>query len=95
MPLAPASQTLFAFKWSGPECGFQGQLSCSRLSQTFKNLSTIFDEALNGGLGEYRQAHLQITLLQCIDDLLIAAPDEDTCYLATDALLRELDWMGY
>jgi hypothetical protein len=58
-------------------------------------LSIVFDEALHEDLGKYKQAHLQITLLQYIDYLLIAVPDEDTCCLATDVLLRELDWMGY
>lgn len=46
-------------------------------------------------LGEYRQAYPQITLLQYVDDLLLAAPDEDNCHLMTEALRRQLDQMGY
>jgi hypothetical protein len=37
----------------------------------------------------------QISLLQYVDDLLIAAPDEDTCRLTIEALLRELDQIGF
>ena len=46
-------------------------------------------------LGENRNAYPKITLLQYVDDLLIAAPDEDTCRLTIEALLRELDQIGF
>ena len=76
LPLAPRSQDLFAFEWSDPEEGINGQLTWTWLPQGFKNSPTIFDEALHEDLGEFRQQHPQLTLLQSVDDLLIAAKDQ-------------------
>ncbi|KAK1346846.1 hypothetical protein QTO34_000706 [Cnephaeus nilssonii] len=73
LPLAPRSQPLFAFEWHDPEEGYSGQLTWTRLPQGFKNSPTIFDEALHEDLGEYRRTHLFLTLLQYVDDILIAA----------------------
>ena len=71
LPLASKSQDLFAFAWSDPEEGINSQLTWTRLPQGFKNSPTIFDEALHEDLG-----HPQLTLLQYVDDLLIAAKDQ-------------------
>ena len=71
LPLVPRSPELFAFEWSDPEEGINGQLTWTRLPQGFKNSPTSFDEALHEDLG-----HPQLTLLQYVDDLLIAAKDQ-------------------
>lgn len=73
LPLAPQSQPLFAFEWHDPEEGYSGQLTWTRLPQGFKNSPTIFDEALHEDLGEYRREHPGLTLLQYVDEILIAA----------------------
>ena len=85
LPLVPRSPELFAFEWSDPEEGINGQLTWTRLPQGFKN-SPIFSEALHEDLGEFRQ-HPQLTLLQYVDDLLIAAKDQPTCLMGTRELL--------
>lgn len=72
LSLHPASQPLFAFEWSDPEAGISGQLTWTRLPQGFKNSPTIFDEALHQDLSLFRSQHPHITLLQYIDDILIA-----------------------
>ena len=51
LPLAPKSQDLFAFEWTDPEKGINGQRTWTRLPQGFKNSSTIFEEALHEDLG--------------------------------------------
>jgi hypothetical protein len=54
LPLAPKSQKNFAFAWHDPERDINGQLTCTHLSQDYKNSSTSFDKALHEDLGEYR-----------------------------------------
>ena len=66
-----------------------------RLPQGFKNSPTIFDEALHEDLGEFTQQHPQLTLLQYIDDLLIAAKDQQTCLMGTQELLQTVGKLGY
>ena len=95
LPLAPRSQDLFAFEWSDPEEGINGPLTWTRLPQGFKNYPTIFDKALHEDLGEFRQQHPQLTLLQYVDDLLIAAKDQQTCLTGTQELLQTLGKLGY
>ena len=95
LPLAPKSQDLFAFEWSDPEEGINGRLTWTRLPQGFKNSPTTFDEALHEDLGEFRQQHLQLTLLKYVDDLLIAAKDQQTCLVGARELLQTLGKSGY
>lgn len=45
--LAPKNQDLFAFEWHNLSFGIRGQLTWNNLSQGFKNLPAIFDEALH------------------------------------------------
>ncbi|KAF0874269.1 POK11 protein, partial [Crocuta crocuta] len=79
LPLAPKSQELFAFEWTDPDRGISGQLTWTRLPQGFKNSPTLFDEALHEDLSEYRQQYPNVTLLQYVDDLLIAAETPEIC----------------
>lgn len=95
LPLAPQSQPLFAFEWHDPEKEFSGQLTWTRLPQGFKNSTTIFNEALHEDLGEYRQEHPNTTLLQYIDDLLVAAETMEECQRSTEDLLMALGKLGY
>uniref|UniRef100_A0ABI7WDX7 Reverse transcriptase domain-containing protein n=1 Tax=Felis catus TaxID=9685 RepID=A0ABI7WDX7_FELCA len=95
LPLAPQSQPLFAFEWHDPEEGYSGQLTWTRLPQGFKNSPTIFDEALHEDLGEYRREHPGITLLQYVDDILIAADTAKDCERGTQDLLATLGALGY
>uniref|UniRef100_A0ABI7W4Z2 Reverse transcriptase domain-containing protein n=1 Tax=Felis catus TaxID=9685 RepID=A0ABI7W4Z2_FELCA len=95
LPLAPQSQELFAFEWRDPEKGISGQLTWTRLPQGFKNSPTLFDEALHRDLTDFRTQHPEVTLLQYVDDLLLAAPTKEACILGTRHLLRELGEKGY
>ncbi|XP_036136884.1 uncharacterized protein LOC118643095 [Molossus molossus] len=95
LPLAPQSQLIFAFEWTDPEGGFSGQLTWTCLPQGFKNSPTLFDEALSQDLLGFRESQPQVTLLQYVDDLLLAAATAEECLETTKALLRELERMGY
>lgn len=93
--LHPDSQPTFAFEWQDLEEGFSGQLTWTRLPQGFKNSPTIFDEALHQDLRTFRGEHPEVTLLQCVDDLLLAARTLKDCEYGTRCLLRELGRLGY
>ncbi|KAF6357075.1 hypothetical protein mRhiFer1_010001 [Rhinolophus ferrumequinum] len=93
--LAPSSQQIFAFEWHDGNTGTPGQLTWTRLPQGFKNSPTLFNEALNQDLNSFRQSHNSVTLLQYVDDLLLAAPSEAECRSATGDLLQELGQLGY
>ncbi|XP_038624004.1 uncharacterized protein LOC119946658 [Tachyglossus aculeatus] len=95
IPLTCQSQLLFAFEWVDMEEGESGQLTWTRLPQGFKNSPTLFDEALSRDLQGYRFDHPTVTLLQYVDDLLIAAGSRDECLQATRDLLVALGSMGY
>lgn len=88
--LSPKSQPIFTFEWKDPEASILGQLTWTRLPQGFKNSPTIFDEALHQDLAMFKALNPQVMLLQYIDDLLLAAPDEQTCVRGTRRLLQEL-----
>ena len=95
IPLSTISQPLFAFEWQDPGKGFSGQLTWTRLPQGFKNSLTIFDEALHRDLHEYRLTTPEVSLLQYVDDLLLAAEDNDACWRGTIKLLKLLSGLGY
>lgn len=65
------------------------------MPQGFKNSPTLFDEALNRDLSNFRKEHKEVTLLQYVDDLLLAARDFKTCKQATEDLLQTLQTLGY
>jgi hypothetical protein len=58
-------------------------------------LSTIFDKALHEDLSEYRVEHPQLTLLQYVDDILIATDSLLECTQGTGNLLAILGDLGY
>ena len=88
--LHPNSQPLFAFEWRDSESGQAGQLTWTRLPQGFKNSPTLFDEALHRDLAPFRANNPQVTLLQYVDDLLLAAETCEDCETGTQNLLVEL-----
>lgn len=89
------SQPLFAFEWLDPEAGILGQLTWTRLPQGFKNSPTIFGEVLHHDLSHFRSDHPEVTLLQYVDDLLLAAMTQEQCEYGTQSLLQELARLGY
>ncbi|CAD7676918.1 unnamed protein product [Nyctereutes procyonoides] len=93
--LSSQSQPIFAFEWKDPETGFSGQLTWTRLPQGFKNSPTLFDEALQRDLADFRVGHPDLVLLQYVDDLLLAARTEQDCVKGTGALLETLGELGY
>lgn len=95
LKLHPASQEIFAFEWKDPGSGLNGQLTWTRLPQGFKNSPTLFDKALHQDLAHFWTSNPQVTLLQYVDDLIMAGETEDECRRSTDLLLRELSQLGY
>lgn len=88
-PLAPVNQPIFAFEWGNR------QLPWTRLPQGFKNSPTLFNEAVQIDLQDYRNSHPKVTLLLYEDDLLVAAVSESKCHQTTLDLLSELGNRGY
>ena len=89
------SQVIFAFEWRDPDSGQAGQITWTRLPQGFKNSSTLFDESLPRDLVLFGSEKTQISLLQYVDDLLLAATTEQEARLGTEKLLAELSELGY
>ncbi|XP_077893528.1 uncharacterized protein LOC144374638 [Ictidomys tridecemlineatus] len=52
-------------------------------------------EALHRDLNNFRTMHPEVTLLQYVDDLLLAADTRENCESGTQALLSELAQLGY
>lgn len=59
------------------------------------NSPTLFDEALHRDLADFRVQYPALTLLQYVDDLLLAAALEKECQEGTKALLQTLGRLGY
>lgn len=55
----------------------------------------MFDEALHRDLALFRANNPQVTLLQYVDDLLLAAETREDCEIGTQNLLGELGKLGY
>ena len=89
------SQVIFAFEWRDPDSGQAGQITWTRLPQGFKNSPTLFDESLPRDLVLFRSEKPQISLLQYVDDLLLAATTKQEDRLGTEKLLAELSKLGY
>lgn len=63
--------------------------------QGFKNAPTLFDEALHRDLASFKAQNPQVSLLQYVDDLLLAAETREACEQGTERLLKELGELGY
>lgn len=93
LQLHPSSREI-AFEWRDPDSGLTGQLTWTRLPQGFKNSPTLFDEVLHRDLAHFRTSNSQVTLLQYVDDLLLAGATEEECQKGTKLLLEELARSG-
>ena len=93
LQLSSASQPLFALEWE--DTGRKTQLTWTRLPQDFKNSPTLFSEALAVDLAPFPRETLNCTLLQHVDDLLLASPTQGDCWRGTKALLALLSTTGY
>lgn len=76
-PPVKIKSAAFAFELANPELGISGQLTWTRLLQGFKTSPIIFDEALNRDLGLFFSKYCEISLLQYVDDLLLATKNEE------------------
>jgi hypothetical protein len=65
------------------------------LPEVFKNLPTTFGTALASSLKAFSGDQHGCTLLQCVDDLLLAGPAREDCKKGTHLLLSLLWEAGY
>uniref|UniRef100_A0A8C5TGM6 ribonuclease H n=1 Tax=Malurus cyaneus samueli TaxID=2593467 RepID=A0A8C5TGM6_9PASS len=89
------SQELFAFEWENPDTGRKTQLTWTVLPQGFKNSPTIFGNQLAKELEDWQKQESGGTVLQYVDDILIAAKTRDDCIQLTVSLLNFLGLGGY
>ncbi|NXH66302.1 POK6 protein, partial [Hydrobates tethys] len=89
------SQKIFAFEWEDLSTGRRTQLCWTVLPQGFKNSPTIFGAALTKELQHCSAKEEQITLLQCVDDILLGADTTEICKEKTVSLLSFLGMAGY
>ena len=90
-----SSQLLCAFEWRVPEGGYTGQLTLTRLPQGFKNSPTFFDEVVHHNLVPFREQNPQMSLLEYVDDLILAASTQELCLEETKNLLNEKSELVY
>ncbi|RLV63005.1 hypothetical protein DV515_00018719, partial [Chloebia gouldiae] len=100
IPLAIESIKYFAFEWEDPATGRKKQLTWTRLPQGFKTSPTIFGNQLARELEEWKTTQVKepptsYTILQYVDDILLATQDRGTCVNLTIALLNMLGQAGY
>jgi len=79
LPLASNSQNLFTFEWENPDSGRKTQLTWTVLPQGFKNSPPIFGNQLARDLEKWNSPTQKGTLLQYVNDHLIAAETEGDC----------------
>ncbi|XP_054247542.1 protein NYNRIN-like [Indicator indicator] len=95
LPLAPESQSLFAFEWENPETNRKCQLTWTVLPQGFKNSPTLFGNQLAKELEKWDQPEGDGVLLQYVDDILIATRTTEECEKWTVSMLNFLGLNGY
>ncbi|XP_074405872.1 uncharacterized protein LOC141730624 [Zonotrichia albicollis] len=91
----PESQKIFAFEWESVDRGRKTQLTWTVLPQGWANSPTIFGNPLAKELDKWERPLGDGTLLQYIDDLLIATVTEEECIEWTISLLNFLGLSGY
>jgi hypothetical protein len=84
--LASQSQLIFAFQWESPGTREKGQLTWTWFPQSFKNSPTILGTALVSDLKVFSADQNGCTLLQYVDDLLLAGPTQEDCMEETHFL---------
>ncbi|KFR12090.1 hypothetical protein N306_09726, partial [Opisthocomus hoazin] len=96
IPLDIQSQSIFAFEWESPATGRKMQLTWTVLPQGFKNSPTIFGNQMAKELEIWKKQNQEKgTLLQYVDDILIAAKSKEECFEITISLLNFLGQGGY
>ncbi|XP_068026767.1 uncharacterized protein [Melanerpes formicivorus] len=95
LPLAPKSLKIFAFEWESVDRGRKTQLTWTVLPQGWCNSPTIFGNQLAKELEQWERPLGDGTLLQYVDDLLIATMTEEECIEWTISLLNFLGLSGY
>ncbi|XP_064258517.1 uncharacterized protein LOC135289102 [Passer domesticus] len=75
-PLDEASRDYFAFEWEDPETGRKQQLRWTVLPQGFTESPNLFGQALEQILENYK-TDAGVTLIQYVDDLLLAGKEEE------------------
>ena len=95
LQLSSTSQPLFAIEWEDPHTRRKTQLTWTQLPQGFKNSPILFGEALAVDLAAFPREPLNCTLLQYVEDLLLASPTQGDCWRGTKALLALLSTTGY
>lgn len=83
------------FEWENPETGRKTQLTWTVLPQGFKNSPTIFGNRLAQELETWDPPSKEGTLLQYVDDFLIATETREDCIQWTISLLNFLGSSGY
>jgi hypothetical protein len=91
--LALVSQPLFTFEWGDPHAGRKTQMSWTRLLQGFKNSPTLEDLAAD--LSTFEEENPCCTLLQYVDDLLLARHVGEKCWKGMKPLLAQLSEAVY
>ncbi|KFP07624.1 hypothetical protein N300_15250, partial [Calypte anna] len=79
LTLAPESRKIFAFEWKFVNKERKTQLTWTVLPQGYKNSPTIFGNQLAKELDQWERPQGEGTLLQYVDDLLIANETEEQC----------------
>ncbi|XP_063078733.1 uncharacterized protein LOC134468792 [Engraulis encrasicolus] len=88
IPLHESVRDIFSFEFKGQYFRY------SRLPQGFVLSPGLFNQTLKQLLQSLELPD-GVKLVMYVDDLLLAAPDSDTCMRATEALLRKLHDLGF
>ena len=88
LPLAPQCQEWFAFTYRGK------QYTYNRLPQGYKDSPGLFNQVLHQVLDEVELPE-GVTLIQYVNDLLLAGPDADGCIEATRRVLQAVAEAGF
>jgi hypothetical protein len=70
-------------------------MTWTRLPHGFKNSPTLFREALAADLSTFPEENPTCTLLQYVDDLLLASHEWKKCWEGMKALLAQPSKAGY
>ncbi|RMB92666.1 hypothetical protein DUI87_30975 [Hirundo rustica rustica] len=92
-PLAESSRNYFAFEWEDPETHRRQQLRWTVLPQGFTESPNLFGQALEQILQDYK-TRPGVTLVQYVDDLLLAGEREDDVRKESIKLLNFLGLKG-
>ncbi|XP_056138387.1 uncharacterized protein LOC130114543 [Lampris incognitus] len=88
LPLADHLRDVFSFTFRGRQSRY------TRVPQRFANSPGLFSQVLKDILSDCPFPP-DCTLVQYVDDLLLAAPSPSSCALATDQVLRHLSTTGF